>query len=49
VDTVGEITSVKIRKQTRDKLANLGRKSETYDAIIERLIEFYRKNKGGAK
>ena len=38
---MAEITTVKVTKKTRQKLAELGRKSETYEDIIERLIEFY--------
>jgi len=41
---MSEITTVKISKKTRDKLAELGSKKETYENIIERLIEFYEKN-----
>jgi len=42
--SMSEITTVKISKKTRDKLAELGSKKETYENIIERLIEFYEKN-----
>jgi hypothetical protein len=38
---MGEITTVKLSKKTRDRLAELGRKQETYEDIIERLIESY--------
>lgn len=38
---MSEITTVKIAKATRDKLRVLGRKSETYDQIINRLIDFW--------
>jgi hypothetical protein len=41
---MGDITTVKLSKKTRDKLAELGSKNETYEDIIERLIEFYIKN-----
>jgi predicted CopG family antitoxin len=44
VDTLGELTTVKIKKDTREKLAELGSKKETYDDIIRRLIEFYEEN-----
>ena len=36
------LTTIKIQTETRDKLADLGKKSESYDTIINRLIEFYR-------
>ena len=39
---MGDITTLKIRKQTREQLAEVGPKKETYDDIIRRL--FYRKN-----
>ena len=35
------LTTIKIQTETRDKLADLGKKSESYDTIINRLIEFY--------
>jgi hypothetical protein len=38
---LGEITTVKVRKATRDRLAKLGNKTETFDDIINRLIHFY--------
>lgn len=39
-------TTVKIKKETRDQLAELGTKKETYDQIIQRLIECYKRNRG---
>jgi hypothetical protein len=42
-----EITTVKVTRKTRDRLAELGKKSETYEEIIERLIEFYEKKSVG--
>jgi len=41
---MGEITTVKLRKKTRDRLTELGSKGETYEETIQRLIEFYVKN-----
>jgi len=38
---MSQITTVKVTKKTREKLADLGKKNETYEDIIERLIEFY--------
>ena len=42
-----EVTTVKVTKRTREKLAELGKKNETYEDIIERLIEFYEKKSIG--
>ncbi|WP_292544334.1 hypothetical protein [Methanoregula sp.] len=39
------LTTIKIQTETRDKLADLGKKSESYDTILNRLIDFYRDNK----
>jgi len=38
---MGEITTIPIRKVTRDKLRSLGRKGETYDELVNRLIAVY--------
>jgi hypothetical protein len=35
------LTTIKIQTTTRDKLADLGKKLESYDTIINRLISFY--------
>lgn len=34
-----ETTTIKIMKATRDALKNIGKKSETYDDIINRLLD----------
>ena len=34
-----DITVIRVRKETRERLAELGKKKETYDDIICRLIE----------
>lgn len=34
----GETTQIPVRKSTRQKLRNLGRKGQTYDEIINKLI-----------
>lgn len=34
-----ELTSIKIRKETRDVLKSVGKKGETYDDIINRLLD----------
>jgi hypothetical protein len=38
---LGDITSLKVRKATRDRLGKLGNKTETYDDVLNRLIDFY--------
>lgn len=42
---MGDITSLKVRKATRDRLAKLGNKTETFDDIINRLMEFYERRR----
>jgi hypothetical protein len=44
---LGEVTTVKVTKRTRDRLAELGNKKETYDDIISKLIKFYEENASG--
>jgi predicted CopG family antitoxin len=34
-----EKTTIEISKETREQLKELGKKGETYDSIIRRLIE----------
>jgi hypothetical protein len=34
-----ELTTIKIRKETRDVLKSVGKKGETYDEIINRLLD----------
>jgi len=36
-------TTILLETQTRDKLRNIGRKSDTYDDIINMLIAIYEK------
>lgn len=31
-------------KKTRDRLAKIGAKNETYDDIVNRLVDFYEEN-----
>jgi len=35
---MGQLTTILIRKETRERLRKLGRKGESYDQIINRLI-----------
>lgn len=41
---MGDITTLKVQKKTRDRLATMGSKRETYDKILQRLMNFYEKN-----
>jgi len=41
---MNEITSLRVRRDTRNRLAEIGSKDETFDQIIQRLIVFYKKN-----
>jgi hypothetical protein len=36
---MSEFTTIKIRKETRDVLKSVGKKGETYDDIINRLLD----------
>jgi len=42
---LGDITSLKVREVTRDRFAKLGNKSETFDQIINRLIDESRQHR----
>ncbi len=37
------ITTIQVKETTRDKLKDLGKKGETYDQIIEKLLQIYEK------
>jgi hypothetical protein len=37
------ITTIQVKETTREKLKDLGRKGETYDQIIEKLLQIYEK------
>jgi hypothetical protein len=39
----GDLTTIQISKMTRDQLRHLGRKGETYDQVLNRLIEMARR------
>jgi len=41
-----EWVNIPVKPETREILKNLGKKGETYDEIIRKLIEFYRKEGG---
>jgi len=38
------ITTIRLKKETVEKLKNLGKKGETYDDIVNRLIELWKKS-----
>ena len=40
---VSDVTTIQNSKVTRDQLRQLGRKGETYDQVLLRLIEMARK------
>ncbi len=40
------ITTIQLNKRTRERLLEIGMKKETYDDLINRLIDFYLKMKG---
>jgi len=44
---VADITTIQLSKNTRERLLEIGMKKETYDDLINRLIDFYLKVKGG--
>jgi hypothetical protein len=39
----GDLTTIQLSKITRDQLRQLGSKGETYDQVLQRLIEMARK------
>jgi len=39
-----DITTIVVERKVRDKLKELGKKGETYNDIIKRLIELCRKS-----
>jgi predicted CopG family antitoxin len=38
-----KITTIQISKETRDELKELGKKGETYDEVIKKLLEHAKK------
>ena len=40
-----DITTISIKKETREMLKELGKKGETYDEIIRGLIEVWKSQK----
>ena len=42
---MNRITSLRVSRETRNRLAEMGGKDDTFDQIIRRLIDFYKKNR----
>ena len=38
---MGDITTIPLTKATRDRLRTLGKKGETYDELLNRLMDVY--------
>lgn len=38
---MGDVTTIPLTKATRDRLRGLGRKGETYDELLNRLMDVY--------
>jgi len=41
---VNRVTSLRVARETRNRLLELRSKDETFDQIIRRLIDFYKSN-----
>lgn len=39
-----EVTSLRVSRETRNRLSVIGSKDDTFDKIIQRLIDFYEDN-----
>jgi len=39
------VTTIQLEKKTRNRLMDLGKKGESYDQIINRLVDFWKKRK----
>ena len=45
MDEENNITTIQISKTTRERVASIGMKGETYDEILNNLIDLWIKNK----
>ena len=45
IDYNNMVKQIKVQDNTYDELTSLGKKNETYDDIIRKLIDVYRKQK----
>jgi len=43
MDISSDLTTISIKKTTRDALKEVGKKSETYDEVILRLVDSFKK------
>lgn len=43
---MGDLTTIPLQKRTRDRLRAMGRKGESYDALVNRLIDGYDDKRG---
>ena len=39
-----EDTTIRLKRKTRERLARLGNKDESFDDIVQRLLDFYERN-----
>jgi hypothetical protein len=44
-----DVTTIQLSKETRDRLRNLGKMGETYDDVINRLVQTAEAYTSGAK
>ena len=42
---MSDITTIPLKKKTRDQLKKFGRKGETYDTVIKKLMSIAEENK----
>lgn len=42
-----DITTIQLEKTTKNRLVSIGRKNETYDDIVVKLIKNYQENNKG--
>jgi hypothetical protein len=42
-----KITTIKLRQKTKDELAKLGAKGDSYEVIVRRLLQHYKFKKAG--
>jgi len=42
-----DVTTIRVSTELRDRLKEMGKKGETYDEIIERLLRIAVENTGG--
>ena len=49
IDEMRDYTSIRVEKDIRDKLDALGKRRESYNVIIKRLIDFYEQHPDKSK